>query len=203
MKDSIEDFIKQNRQAFDDEMPSSSVWDNLELELQQEQVTNSGSKILQLKRRFTWAAAAAIVFMAVSIGFWLQNRELKRTEHSSSTLASIEIDTVIPSEDESENDILKLIPEARALNAQYSADLEQYLSQLKNFPEVEEEVKKELEELDDEFSQLQQELGTNMSTEIILEAMIETYRMKLEILERTLNYLKRNNETYSEQNITL
>ncbi|MBA4058701.1 MAG: hypothetical protein C0490_28550, partial [Marivirga sp.] len=59
MKDPLEDFIRQNRNAFDDKEPSEKVWKNINaaLPVKTESMWNS----LSLWR------AAAIVFMALSI----------------------------------------------------------------------------------------------------------------------------------------
>lgn len=59
MRDQLEDFIRQNRNAFDDKEPSEKVWKNIESSLPEKSGSLWNSLLL-------WRAAA-VVFMALSI----------------------------------------------------------------------------------------------------------------------------------------
>lgn len=58
MKDLLEDFVRQNRNAFDDKEPSGKVWKNVE--------TSMGLRSKSLWDSVVLWRAAAIIFMAVS-----------------------------------------------------------------------------------------------------------------------------------------
>jgi len=69
MKDRLEEFVKQNRAAFDDQEPSDRIWNSIE---------NAMGNTIGIGPRQRWWntvavwRAAAILFMAVSVGllFW-------------------------------------------------------------------------------------------------------------------------------------
>lgn len=83
MKDPLEDFVRQNRDAFDDKVPSEKVWRNIKASMIFKRNSPWNSVVL-------WRAAA-VVFMALS-GYLLipQNRH----EHSNTDIAVIEFNDV-------------------------------------------------------------------------------------------------------------
>jgi hypothetical protein len=63
-------------------------------------------------------------------------------------------------------------------------------------PQLEYDLENDLHELDEYCKNLKSDLKDNVNNEEVIEAMIHSYRMKLEILESLLQQLKRqNNET--------
>ncbi len=62
-----------------------------------------------------------------------------------------------------------------------------------------EEVWTTLEELDNEFNTLQEELKPGVTNEFVLQAMLQNYRTKLEILERVLESIEQSNPTSHEK----
>ena len=74
MKDELEDFIRQNREAFDDKEPSEKVWKNID-------AATSTSK--NPWNSLTLWRAAAVLFMALSFYLYLQNPErlTKNSKH--------------------------------------------------------------------------------------------------------------------------
>lgn len=198
MRDPIEDFIKKNRKRFDDEEPPASIWEKLNENLDggKNGKSKTDRKIIRLRQQFLWAAAAAVALLFVSVGLWFQlnsqqpNEQLAQANSPEEVVENAPVD---PAE------VLNMIPEMRAVKAEFSEDLGQYLKALKAFPEAEEDVLEELRELDEHFKNLTEELGNDYSSEEVVEAMIENYRLKLYILERTLGQLKRNSkEVYHE-----
>jgi len=59
MKDQLDDFIRKNREGFDDKEPSEKVWRNIESSMKFNTPNNRGNG-------FVWWRAAAIFFMALS-----------------------------------------------------------------------------------------------------------------------------------------
>lgn len=57
-----------------------------------------------------------------------------------------------------------------------------------------EQIIADLEEMDEIFQELSNDLKDNVDNEEVLEAMITSYRLKLEILERILNEIEEENE---------
>jgi hypothetical protein len=59
MKDQLDDFIRKNREGFDDKEPSKKVWRNIESSMKFNTPNNRGNGLV-------WWRAAAIFFMALS-----------------------------------------------------------------------------------------------------------------------------------------
>src|SRR6478609_1142052 len=77
MSKSLEDFIKKNRDAFDDKEPSERVWNNIESTLEKKQRNVWDSVML-------WRAAA-ILFMGLSVYFFI-TRTSGETKQSASSI---------------------------------------------------------------------------------------------------------------------
>lgn len=69
MKDELEDFIRQNRQGFDDKEPPKGTWRRIELAL--------GFRRASWQQPITWWRAAAIFFMALSIYLLIPKQQMK------------------------------------------------------------------------------------------------------------------------------
>ena len=92
----------------------------------------------------------------------------------------------------------------------YSSEIQfkkQELFQLTiNTPEIQKSINAELEELDNLFVQLKEDLGDQANNDEVIEAMIQNYRIKLEILNQMLQQIKtknRKNNNHEEIHHTL
>ncbi|MGB0431307.1 MAG: hypothetical protein ACPGLV_12600 [Bacteroidia bacterium] len=189
MSDNLEKFVKQNREAFDSEVPSDLVWKSIQNEVKP---IKKPSKVIKINSRFMWAAAAMLIF-AFSVILYQGGviRDLK----GNSGLA-IETNNTIETE-------WKMPPQLQDMNQAYVQQVGITMDLLKRFPTEQEELKEELTELDNEFEVLKSELGTEIASEDVLHAMIENYRIKLELLEITLEYFKRSEKIVEDEELTL
>ena len=157
----LEDFVQQNREGFDDKLPSDSLWQAISKELPEK------------KRKRRWwkpmlrVAAIALVFL--SIGVAIGNYMGNTSSTASRTLSDIS-------------------PEYAELEQFYTLKINQKIGQLDRF-EQKEAVLEDLKELDQNFKELQQELGETRDEEQIIYLMIENYQTKISILERVLDRL--------------
>jgi hypothetical protein len=71
---------------------------------------------------------------------------------------------------------------------------------LVRYPDVANDMKKDLAELDSVYRNLKKDLGDNIANEEIINAMIQNYRMKLQILEDIKQALNQNNSIKSPSN---
>ena len=85
MKESLEDFIRQNRNAFDDKEPPEKVWKNIENATSEKSESLWNSLML-------WRAAA-VIFMAFSIYLYFRNPSVLR-KNSRVEIASTEFNDV-------------------------------------------------------------------------------------------------------------
>jgi len=86
------------------------------------------------------------------------------------------------------------IPELIEAEAYYSVQVSTKLREVetlaKGSPELLEHLHQDLGELDHVYEELKRDLQENLSNEQVVNAMIQSYRLKLEILERLLEQLK-------------
>ena len=81
--------------------------------------------------------------------------------------------------------------------AQRYSELRPYLA---SDPVVDEMLTADMEELDEVYDDLKEDLKDNVSNPEVIEAMILNYRVKLEILEDLLNQLKEKENQNDEDN---
>ncbi len=170
MKTKLEEFIEQHREEFDSLRAGKDMWRMIERKLPEK---NTG--YIRLKSINFWLlqAAAVIVVALISIGIY----------------------SLVRSPDHREN-----LPVGKAVNPDvkewieaetfYKLRVTQMLKKVDKIPDSYKDLKEnayqEMDELDRFYVQLKNELGENIPNREILESMIQTYRLKLEILEDIL-----------------
>ncbi len=176
MKDRLEDFIMKNRESFDVLEPDPSLWLKI----------NAGNQGKGKSRRLNWlryTAAAAVIFASLSAGIYY-------------------ISGINSSPEKLYGDLYKEIIETEAfytnvVNQKYN-ELQPYMA---TSPDLKKELDFDLNELDGIYLDLKEDLKDNVGNPEVIEAMIQQYRMKVEILEQLLNQLKeKENNNYEEQN---
>lgn len=165
MKD-IENIIEQNRVNFDSEEPSEAHIDRFRQKLQ---VHHKKSR-WQWKELMKIAAIVAIV-MAGSFASY-QLRDIKTPHFSFGELS----------------------PEYQEVENYFKANIDKQLkviSQLASSSDSQEQnsIKEELESMDEMYSQLEEELQANPKDERIIQAMIEHFQVKNNILNRIVQQL--------------
>ena len=165
--DKLEKFIAQNREAFDDGVPGLKVWASIEKELDQ------GKPRHTVVVRYLKIAAAVVCLLmaggvAGSYAFHQQSQP--------SSLADIS-------------------PEYAKVEDFYNKQVNQKLNELVAYRHVD-AVAADLEQLDQIMQDLWKELqqAPAGSEEQIIEAMIDNYKVKLEILERVLEKVQSTNQ---------
>ena len=167
MNDRLEEFIKANRESFDLHEPDPSLWLRISPENQ---------KLDKQKRRMIWlryAAAIAIIFAGFSAGTYYLRHGSAGDKSLQSELAREIYET--------ENYYNQLVTE------KYK-ELKAYLV---NDQETHEMLLSDMEELDQIYNDLKKDLNDDVSNPEVIEAMIQNYRIKLDILEDLLSQLKK------------
>lgn len=181
MKDRLEDFIEQNKDEFDIYEPGEQVWEKIE--------TNKNSK---KKRKISvsaiiWRAAAVITIFVISY-FVHDFISVNNGNESDNLNQTIVADCEIPDE-------------VIETESYYISQVNMRLEELNNFsiedPEIRKEVEADLNELDNIYLDLKNDLCEDVANEEVIEAMIQNYRIKLQILEDILFKL---NEIKNQKN---
>ncbi len=174
MKDKLEDFIKQNREAFDVYEPNPELWKKIEKTV--------NKKTIRLKT-VLWRAAAVVIIFGASFVF---HRYIDMVQQEKNVAEEI------PEVKEAEIYYSGLL----------SSKLEEIKPMLEEHPGLGQEIKSELSVLDSIYTDLKDDLKDNVANQEVIEAMIQNYRMRLSILEDILNELKKvddeEKETYNK-----
>lgn len=194
-KDMLEDFVWQHREEFDTEEPPVDMFSRISAELQKrEEKKEVKIRPLYYVRR---VAAAAVILLA-GYGLVRIALDLKSDTAEDESFAETEIREKNPSTELGET-MLYYVSQVNSKRQELEKKAEQY-------PEIANEIKVEFNELDAEFKNLENDLKENVSNAEVLEAMIHTARIKLEILEDMQQELKKMDElenTHHEKNTEL
>ena len=165
--DELEKFVNENREGFDEFSPDPAIW----VQIQKNVTTIKTFSIYKLMLR---VAAVIVIFISSYIFHDY------RSENKESAL-------LIETADQTQLDEAKNFFEAKAYYATLIVKKEKEVFKLaKNYPEITKELKTEFKEVDQELSELQKDLKDEAMNEVIIEAMIQKYRLKLSILEEVL-----------------
>lgn len=185
-RDSLSDFIRSNRDAFDSEDLPDGLWNRILAAL-----PVSGTKVISLatfqRRRKVWirAAAAAVAVLLVSTLFL--GREMGYRAAKAQELAAIEA----------------VAPDFLEMEDYYQDQIEttyRQVSQLNEDPAL----NADLAAIDQAMEELREEL-VNVPREQqadLIARLIESYQIKLRILERILQHLPENAAPENDQNET-
>jgi len=173
MSDRLEDFVKQNREQFDLHEPDPSIW----LKINPENAPVAGKR-----RSLRWlrvAAAVAMIFAGSTAGiYFLTGNRAEPDLYGSEMYQEMQ---------ESEQYYNQMV------NLRFQ-ELQPYLA---SDPAAKEMLAADMDELDEVFEELKNDLKDNVSNPEVIEAMILNYKVKLEILEDLLNQLKeKENQDY-------
>jgi len=165
MKD-IENIIKQDRMDFDNDEPRKDHFDRFQQKLQ----THHDKSRWQWKELMKIAAIVAIVMVASFASYQL--RDLKTPQFSFGQLS----------------------PEYQEVENYFKANIDNQLdiiSHLTKSSDIQEQntIKEELESMDKMYNQLEEELQANPKDERIIQAMIEHFQVKNNILNRIVQQL--------------
>lgn len=167
-KDNIEEYISQNRSEFDQDTPPPMVWMNIEKHLDQKQ--NSTAIVREIKTpgimRIMQVAAMFVVVMGVGllIGLQLNNG-------NGNAYASPQLQEFVEAEKHYSKEIDKMWTVVNASGV-----------------EEKETIQEDLNALDAVYNELKNELLSNpkADTDYVVNAMIDNYRAKIDILETVL-----------------
>jgi len=170
--DRLEEFVSSHRSEFDEETPSAAVWESLASEVDTQK--RSQPKLIPLRKALAYGAAAVLI---VSFGLLYLLQEEQPEVVADVPEVAIEIDGYQLSD---------ISPELAEVEGYYVTKVNQNLERLNDL-NVDPMLLEEIDFLDEEFNQLKTEMGESVNNDQIIEAMIDNYRLKLEILEAMLS----------------
>jgi hypothetical protein len=186
MSDRLEDFVRQNREEFDLREPDPSLWLKINPPTADESLPQADKSpfVVKERRPLSWlrvAAAIAVIFAGSSAGIYFL------------TGGNNDVDLY-------SNEIYMEMQETEQYYTHMVADRYNELKPyLVSDPMANEMLTADMDELDQVYGELKEDLKDNASNPEVIEAMILNYSIKLEILEDLLNQLKeKENQDYEK-----
>jgi hypothetical protein len=173
--DKLERFIIENREAFDDIQPKADLFREIE--------TGKKRKTIHLNWKTIAMRAAAVVVIFISSYYFhdfMQN-------HNRNTALTVNNDRMNTEQSQ-------MYIELQEASFYYSSQIEETKAIVYRMTgsnaDLRREINNELMDLDKVFQELKDDLKDNADNEEVIVAMIQNYRLKLEILKDILNQLK-------------
>ncbi len=163
--DRLEEFIKNNREAFDRHEPSEKVWKNIS-------GATRDTKMVRLPLQFVRVAAVLAIIVATTV-------LLTKTD-------------ILPSgkQAETSDPELRELMEAEAFYAhQVNGKLKEIQKCYYTFPELKDEIESDLNELEMMYNELKVDLKENIANKAVIEAMIENNRNRLKLVDEVLEQI--------------
>lgn len=160
-QDKLEEFISGNRENFNEKPDVESMWAGIEGGLEEKPVRKV--KIWQI-------AAAAAILIAVSISVY------NGSEQAATAPMNCEADVSLKA----------VSTELAEVELYYAASIEEKMAKIEALG-VEQTYLVEVEELDNEFHSLKADMCESMDNELVVEAMLMNYKMRLEILQSIID----------------
>ncbi len=181
MKDQLEDYIRDNREAFDDAVPSLKVWAAIDKELNTQHTVTKASRRIRLWRVM---AMAASVVLLLGVGAII-GRQLSLGNSVQNNLAS-------------DNEIFR---EVEDMKTYYESEIKNKEAQLVQYNERK-NIAPDLAQIDQHLRELSEELKSVPagSEEHVINAMIDSYQAKAAILEKVLENLEHKKSQTNKSN---
>jgi hypothetical protein len=221
MKDKLEKYVSENRQLFDDQEPGDDMWNKISAEIDKPKTRHTNWQGI------IWKAAVVILIFTASYFFhdFVQNKGTKIAKLSVKNTESIfikrkvitvkELEIIKPpiiqnfalntsaSDTQTVNRTNAVTGEIIEVQAYYTRQISDRENEINKYaasdPNIKTQLKVEFNQLDSIYSSLRRDLKDNIDNREVVEAMIQNYRIRLEILENMLQQLKGNEKTESKK----
>lgn len=167
MNDPFKILIDNERDSFDTLLPPPDMWARIDARMERP------APMLRFISPLRVVAAVAIMVVLSVAAFQLMQHRNVVPDHQ--TLSAID---------------QQVMEAARFYESQISHKQQQLIELTASQPAVREDVETDMAELDQALRELKTDLKDNIDNAEVLQAMIQTYRMKLDMLEQILSYLQ-------------
>lgn len=166
--DRLEQFITENRESFDDAIPSLKAWAAIDRRINQKQ-----ARRIQMWKNLRIAAAVLVLLVAGGVA----GNFLAHSNSSAGATAILE----------------ESAPEYFEMEQYFQQEIDRKVAQLASY-EPNSPVIGDLKQIDQAMRELKKELATapKGQEQEIIENLIQNYQMKIAILERVLERIKHN-----------
>jgi septal ring factor EnvC (AmiA/AmiB activator) len=179
MSKRLEDFIKMNRDEFDDLEPSADLWARIEMHLPPQHTELKTRQAKTFSLGFVLRVAATVI-VVMGVFFVLYVRNEKRGV-----------------------DLAAINPVYAKQQVQYTSQIETKRSELKSIaktnPQLYKEFNAEIAEMDSTYKEMNNDLATSPNQERVLRAMIRNLEIQTQVLSQQLKIIEQMNNTKKEE----
>lgn len=183
MSKRLEDFVRDNREAFDELEPSADLWANIEKHLPRQFSDQPKREAKTFSLGFVLRVAASVVIV-MGIGFAIY---LHKTGGKKQAV-----------------DLAAINPVYAEQQVHYSSLIESKRSKLKSIaksdPVLYKKFSDEIARMDSTYKKLNSQLPTSPNQELVLRAMIHNLEIQAMVLNQQLKVIEQFNEMKNEQN---
>ena len=203
--DKLKSFFEQNRGAFDTEEPAFGHFERFQQKLEVEH-----KKQRKINYRVVLQVAASVAILAIACVAVFSVLFGKGMETIKDEVAELNIKTGSEFVQQTTQTVKsKFNAEYRETQQYFIFEVDNRLDQIRANDNMDEEQKaellKELSEMDEVFAELQEELKKAPDNQILIDAMIKHYKMKIEVMNQIINNLNniKNLNTQSNEKVDL
>lgn len=179
MKDNWKKLINENREEFNSEQPRDIFFEKIALQLE----SKKEPKMIRLSLVWQMAASIIVIF-GVMLFFLLRNNPSEKENVVENTKSNSPLQEKMV--------LAKLDPQLAETEYYYVSQIDDLMEEVDK-KELSPDVRELIKQLDTEFNLLRKEIGDQVNSDQIIEALIENYRLKIKLLEKIL-------ESYSNEN---
>jgi len=174
MSKKIEDYINQHRAEFDDKVPNPRIWEKIAQDLPKSQ-DNISHRLLWIKATQIAAIFTAILAAGIFIGIQLYKPNYRGELNYAAS-----------------PELLQL----QETEVYYQQVVNKKKAELSTLVTNDTLIERDLAQLDAQYLELKKELIANQynNADVIVEAMLANYKIKIEILEKILKSKNKNNK---------
>ena len=173
MSEEIKNFIADNRNEFDDAIPSDKVWQNIEAAF-----TQKRQQIFLNSIYFKWSVAVAVLLL-MGLGIYFFSSKNKPVETIVENITAPDINGLAFEEAPQVNTFVKMI----------AVKQEELKMIAKEQPQLYEKFTNDIIELDSSYNVLKKQLNISPNREMLIEAMIQNLQLQLSVLNQQLNII--------------
>jgi hypothetical protein len=178
-QDKLEQFVIENRDEFDVYEPGDELWDRIQ---------KPSPKVIKLN----WKTIAIRVAAFIASYFFHDMMQSEKSSH----IAQQKIEM-----DDQQVELVQVLMEAEIYySSQINSAKDEIFRLSGNNQELIDDINFDMVELDEVFQELKDDLKDNSDNEEVIEAMIQNYRIKLQVLEEILNQLEKTKNPDENEN---
>jgi hypothetical protein len=180
MSKRLEDFMKVNREEFDDLEPSADLWQKIEKYLPPEGSAAQKRQAKTFSLSFVLRVAASVIMvMGISFVLYLRHERKEIVNYAA------------------------INPVYAKQQVQYASMVQSKRNELKSIaqtdPQLYKEFSAEIAKMDSTYNKLNKDLATSPNQERVLRAMIRNLQIQTEVLNQQLDIIEQINQTKKEQ----